>query len=239
MILPLGPVSNQQDEPPPAIIKDEYAKYWWALALTLGLAAVGRLVAADVFGALISGIVAFIAWYMVRESCARMSQYCVLLFGVCCMMEAIFEFIALATSLPGRRMEHTSRVPMSDSKVTYTTVVETHPFFDPSQGWHYNFQSGMKIMTVLSLIASAALSWTTYSLYPTNLFDDDVGGGGGGYNGRLLGAGASGGGGSYQAFGGSSPSGAGQRLGGGGGGSGGGGRPPAVFEGVGQRLGSG
>uniref|UniRef100_A0A7S1WGM8 Uncharacterized protein n=1 Tax=Alexandrium catenella TaxID=2925 RepID=A0A7S1WGM8_ALECA len=238
MILPLGgPMGMTEDEPPPSIIKEEYSTYWWALVAILSIVAVGRAVALDVFGGIVSVMVGFFAWYMVRDGCAKMTQYCLLMFGICCAMEAMFEFISLATSLAGRRTEHTTRAPVTDSKVSYTTVVETHAFFDPAMGWHYNFQSGMKIATFLSLILSACLSSVTYNLFPSRLFDEEaMGGGGAGGNGRLLGN-SPGGGGGYQGFG--STSGGGRPLGGGGGGpvGGSGGRPP-LFEGTGQRLGA-
>mmetsp|Transcript_31908 Transcript_31908/g.72504 ORF Transcript_31908/g.72504 Transcript_31908/m.72504 type:complete len:246 (+) Transcript_31908:140-877(+) len=219
MVVPMGGVTMQEENMAPSIVKDEYAKWWWALLAFLSVVSIGRIVAADVFGALISGIIAFTAWYMVRENCAQMSQYCVMMFGLCCALQAIFEVIAVAMIVSGRSTERTTRTPVSPSKVTYTTVVETHPFFDTTMGWHYNFQSGMKIVTAFSMIVAAMLSHVTYNVFPSALFSDggSADGSSPAMGGRLLGTGpagyGTGAGNAYQGnFG--TPSGAGHRLGG-------------------------
>merc|ERR1719230_974909 len=92
---------------------------------------IGRIVAGDGFGALAVVLVACIAWYMVRDNCSQMSQSCVMMFGMMCTIQTVFEVINLATNAGGRK--------------TTTTTVVTHPFFDEAQGWHYNFQSAMMV----------------------------------------------------------------------------------------------
>merc|ERR1740121_3363726 len=97
-----------------------------------------------------------------------MSQYCVMMFGVLCLMQAIFDLISLLSVVNGRTAEHTTSKTVADNKVTYTTVVETHPLFDEALGWHYNFQSAMKIATPVAMLLGAMLCKASYNHFPTS-----------------------------------------------------------------------
>merc|ERR1719160_1274952 len=92
-------------------------------------------------------MMAIIAWYMVTNDCAKMSQYCVLLFGFMCLMNAVLEFVTLASCMPGRQTSRT-QTPGTNSatSTSYTVTIEKHPFFDASAGWLYNHQSAMMIV---------------------------------------------------------------------------------------------
>jgi len=251
MILPLGPMGGMQDEAgePPLEVQEKHSYGWWCLfVLFVGLFLV-QILAVDVFGALFTGIMASVVWFMVSNHCAQMSQYCLFLFGLMCGIQAIFEMLSLTTLAGGRKMQHTTAsAPSRDGKttsVTYTTVVETHPFFDSDMGFQYNIQSAAKIYSPLVMGLGFALAYWSYHAYPGNLFsasDDELGpmlgerrvGGGG-----RLGGGAGGGrdyGGPGVSLGGGSRGSPGQ-------GSGSGAAPypptnqPPVFQGTGQRLG--
>lgn len=95
----------------------------------------------------------------------------------------------LAVSVGGRRTQHVTRKPISDSKMSYTTVIETRPFFDKSEGFTYNMQSWMMIASAVMMLLGSLLAYMTYNAYPTALFagdfDDDYPpiAGGDGFNG--------------------------------------------------------
>mmetsp|Transcript_16530 Transcript_16530/g.34921 ORF Transcript_16530/g.34921 Transcript_16530/m.34921 type:complete len:230 (+) Transcript_16530:110-799(+) len=189
MVLPLGGAGLQDlpgSEAPP-IVKDSYSKWWWALATFLVLACIGRLVAVDPGGALITGIIAAVAIYMVKDDCARMSQYCVLMFSIICAMQFVFDLITLCGNVGGRQSQHTTSTVVDGTKTSYTTVVETHPFFAKEQGWHYNFQSAMLITTPVAMLASVVLACASYRCYPNPLFPES------GAEGGFMGGGAQGG----------------------------------------------
>lgn len=193
----------------------------------LGAVCVGRFVATDIWGGLLTGIMAVTVWYMVTDDCAKMSQVCVLLFGFMCMTNSVLEFVTLTSCLGGRRTSRTESRPMAAeggaSSTTYTVTIETHPFFDDKAGWSYNQQSAMMIVCPIAALLGAALSYYCYHAFPASLFAEGEDGGGGNRG--------------VQNFGGG-------RLGGGGGG--GGGAPIArtsqpaytTFGGEGHRLGS-
>jgi len=207
-----------------------------------------QILAVDVFGALFTGIMASVVWFMVSNHCAQMSQYCLFLFGLMCGIQAIFEMLSLTTLAGGRKMQHTTAsAPSRDGRttsVTYTTVVETHPFFDSGMGFQYNIQSAARIYSPLVMSLGFALAYWSYHAYPSSLFsprDDELGPVLGE---RRVGGGRLGGGAGGQDYGGP-----GVTLGGGsrgppgrGPGNNGAapyspGNQPPVFQGTGQRLG--
>jgi len=178
-------------------------------------------VALNVFGGLVMLMITFWSYYMVKNNCREMSQYCMFSFGLMCIMQAVFELIPLCMSVGGRRKENTVVGGNANGMHgngygtetrTYTTTIEITPFFDKSQGWHYNFQSGMMIASFSVMLIAALLAHITYRAYPTSLFDDvegdaegqsfnrgggdyRYGGGGGGRYGGTAGGGGGGGGG--------------------------------------------
>ncbi|CAK0851847.1 unnamed protein product, partial [Prorocentrum cordatum] len=208
MVIPLGPLGAGGATPPqsqqaPDVVKESHATWWWLLALLLLVLAVGRIVAGDVFGALAIVLIAFIAWSMVRDGCAGMSQSCVMMFGLMCAIQTVFELINLATNAGGRKTTTVTPAAVDGNTMTYTTTVETHPFFDEAQGWHYNFQSATMVAAPVVMFLGGALAYVSYRHYPSALFSDD----GGLEGGSVLGGG----------FGGAPPSAAGYGSGGGGG----------------------
>lgn len=233
MVLPLGPMNIPQ-EGAPAAVKDRFSRWWWVLMGLLIAVCIGRVIAADIFGALLSGIMAVIAWYMVTNDCAKMSQYCILLFGFMCLMNGVLEFVTLASCLGGRQTSRTETAPTTSANTTtsYTVTIDKHPFFDATAGWFYNQQSLMMVICPLAAFLGAALAYFSYNAFDTSLFSEE---GEGGNEAQNFGGGRLGGG--FGAMGGAG--------GGGGGGSAfqnGAGRPqaaPSLWSGSGQRLGSG
>lgn len=206
-----------------------------------------------------SGLCAFICYYMVKDDCINMSQYCVLLFGFMSVLNCILEVINLAGNLGGRseRTENGGPDPSqlaTGQATTYTVTIKTtvHPFFDPTGGFVYNAQSATMIACPVMSLLGALLSKLTYGSYTTSLFSDQGEAGAAGsfgtYGNGYGGAGNAGGGGSMYGggFSGASGTSAGSGFGGASGTPGGGrplGRPaasgPKLFEGSGQRLGNG
>jgi hypothetical protein len=248
MVVPLGGAGAMGDtgmmdpEPPPAI-KNSHYKWWWVLVVLLCCVCIGRFCGTDFLGGVMSGIMAFIVYYMVKENCSKMSQYCLMVFGFMCLMNTILECIALVGLLGGRTEQTTAMSPPvgsdSGTKTTYTVTLEKHPFFDKSQGPVYNIQSAMMIASPVCNLIGCLLAYWSYNAYPTSLFEDreeDIrpfagrGGMAGGFGGGMAG-GYGGGQSATPAY-----SGSGHVLGGAGAAN----RPnqPRLFEGSGQRLGS-
>lgn len=259
MVIPLGPMGGAAGGldtpmvPTPAVVKERWSKWWWVLFSLNIFVCVGRLLAADVFGALVTGLTAFICYYMVNNDCANMSQYCILLFGFLCLINGILDLVNLAGNAQGRETRKasppTSQGDLSSGSQSTTVVITTtkHPFFDPTGGFLYNAQSVMMIVSPVAALLGAFLSWLTYSSFTTSLFAEPAENGGsqGGFGGYGTAyGGAPGGGGYYSgasgtaggpAFTGSAgPAGGGRPLG-----SVAAAAPPRLFEGSGQRLGSG
>jgi len=255
-----GGLSNQ--EVPDELKEGKFRCLWWCLFTTCFLTMVGTFVALNVFGGLVFLILTIWSYYMVKNNCAEMSQYCMFSFGLMCAMQAIFELITLCMSVGGRRTESTVGGPSQGGGMhgpggapgaygthtrtdSYTTTIVTKPFFDEASGWHYNLQSAMMIVGLVVMLLGALLAKYTYGSYPNGLFEEpaesqqesqQLGGGGGAYNRQGGGGGYGGGGGggyhNYQTGGNRAPAGGNQT----------GNQPrsqqPAMFGGSGQTLGS-
>jgi len=197
MVIPLGGMGGggagmggmlPEDAGPPQVVKDYHAKFWWFLLFLLVCVCAAEFAAMDIFDAVFTGLLGVVVWYMVKKDCAQMSQYCLMMFGIMCAIQSVFELISLVSSLGGRKTSHTETKTLGESSTSYTTVVETHPFFDPTQGFQYNVQSAVKIISPVTMVIACFLCWLTYRAYPTSLFatgDEENEGGrlGGGYGG--------------------------------------------------------
>mmetsp|Transcript_519 Transcript_519/g.1421 ORF Transcript_519/g.1421 Transcript_519/m.1421 type:complete len:228 (-) Transcript_519:75-758(-) len=174
MVIPLGPLPMAGPESVPDVVKDKYAKFWWALVASLVALAVGEVVTHDVFAVLFHALLAGILFFLVKDGCKNMSMYCLLMVGMLCGLQAFFETLALAGSLAGRRTTNTIMKPGSGANVTtYTTEVTVHPFFDKSQGFLYNAQSTLMIISPLVMVLTATLAYYTYNEFSTPLFPDE------------------------------------------------------------------
>mmetsp|Transcript_97030 Transcript_97030/g.212027 ORF Transcript_97030/g.212027 Transcript_97030/m.212027 type:complete len:243 (-) Transcript_97030:151-879(-) len=176
MILPsLGP-ENEEDAP--LVVKDFWSKLWWALWAGLLAGAVLNVMAGDVFGTVFMLAVALVVHYMVSDNCKHMSQYCLVLFGVMVFIQALFDSVTLLTMVDGRTTQHrtvtTSLSP--DGRSTTQTIkveVESHSFFDSAQDLRYNMQSAVRIASPVLMIFAAMLSYWTYNEFPSTPGSDD------------------------------------------------------------------
>merc|ERR1719329_502243 len=108
-----------------------------------------------------------------------MSQYCILLFGFMCLMNAVLEFVTLASCLSGRQTSRTVSEPtVGGTSTSYTVTIDKHPFFDKTAGWFYNQQSSMMIACPVAGFLGAALAYFCYNAFPSSIFADDGSGGG-------------------------------------------------------------
>merc|ERR1719343_305455 len=101
---------------------------------------------------------AIIVWFMVKDHCKNMSQYCLMLFGIMCVIETVFDLIGLFTTVGGRKESHTSSMPIGNHQMSYTTIVETHRFFDGEMDFRYNVQSAVKIISPVVMLIGAFLA---------------------------------------------------------------------------------
>lgn len=231
MVIPFGGMM-MTNQPTPPVIKEVHWRRWFVYAVSLAALCIFDVIAVDIFGAIYDAIMCGIVVYMIRRECLNMSQYCLMLFGLMCLIQTVFNVISLVGSIHGRKSQHSTSLPGfggQDKTMAYTVVVEKHPFFDPTMGFKYNCQSAVKIATPALMLAGVVLSYFSYSAFPTDDPGDDYGdtlplGGGspGGFygTGQTLGGGSFGGGGTQAAGRNSRPSaqrpfeGKGQRLGG-------------------------
>mmetsp|Transcript_89891 Transcript_89891/g.159939 ORF Transcript_89891/g.159939 Transcript_89891/m.159939 type:complete len:230 (-) Transcript_89891:82-771(-) len=181
MVVPLGGGGFQQQEAPaPAVVKESYSYWWWALFAGYIATAGVEIMGGDAFGMLFTLIMAGIIYYMVSNSCANMSMYCILVFGLISSFEALFSLLTLMSELGGRSSTSTVVSSKEGSSTTYTTTVTTHAFFDGSLGVKYNMQSVAYLIMPIIMALGATLSWYTYKAYPVSLFgdfdDEEVGG---------------------------------------------------------------
>jgi len=174
MVVPLGGL----DMPPgsmeaPQYVKEYHAIWWWAVVLIFAYLCIARFVAMDVFGAFNTGIMCYLAWYLVSDQCAKMSQCCVLYFGIMCLTNGLFDLLPLLAGLGGRVAEFTEYGKSSETgATTYTVTIERHPFFDGSMGNFYNYQSCCMIACPIVMLLGTLMAYTTYSAYATSLFAD-------------------------------------------------------------------
>jgi uncharacterized membrane protein YeiB len=208
VLMPMGPMGGGgmgMDMPVPEVVREKHAKFWWAFFALILASLVVELLAIDVFGVLFAALMAFIVWYMVKNQCRNMSQYCLFIFGVMCLIEALFELLTLATVVGGRdssaTTESTSKDDEGNTVIYYTTTVTETSFFDWSQGVTYNAESIGYILSPSVMVVGAVLCYYAYNAYDTSLWGDDLedgrmddwdnrrgmggGGGGGGFNRRF------------------------------------------------------
>eukprot|EP00933_Yihiella_yeosuensis_P060845 TRINITY_DN63645_c0_g1_i1.p1 TRINITY_DN63645_c0_g1~~TRINITY_DN63645_c0_g1_i1.p1 ORF type:complete len:237 (+),score=50.22 TRINITY_DN63645_c0_g1_i1:95-805(+) len=235
MVVPLGPGLDPPNVAVPTVVKESYSKYWWGVVVLFASLAVAEAVSGDVFATLFMCIMGGFCYFMVTDGCKNMSQYCLLLFGIMSCFQFLLEFITLCAHIGGRRSSETAVTHGEDGKLTYTTTVTTHKFFDPKMGGRYNLQSCCMIASPIMMALSGAISYFSYNAYSSSLFPDEdesfggSSGGAAGYGGAgnaRMGymGGMGGGGGRYQQ---SPPQQSWQTQSTG----------PSLFQGTGQRLG--
>lgn len=173
MVFPLG---MEMAQPPiPESIKSTYAKYWWFLTFLFFVMSIVTMVSGDILGGILVLLITIICFILVRNDCEQMTQPCILMFGLLCFIQSIFEIITLAINVGGRKEEKTTREEVDEggtTRTTYTTTVEEHPFFCDEMGWQYNLQSWKMIILPCVLLLAVILCYLTYQQYPDSFFDD-------------------------------------------------------------------
>eukprot|EP00929_Paragymnodinium_shiwhaense_P000225 TRINITY_DN100474_c0_g1_i1.p1 TRINITY_DN100474_c0_g1~~TRINITY_DN100474_c0_g1_i1.p1 ORF type:complete len:232 (-),score=50.21 TRINITY_DN100474_c0_g1_i1:112-807(-) len=176
MLIPVGgPNAGLPDAEPPVAVKETYSCWWWTLFVFFVSVGVARFVAEDPFGGLLTLLMAYIVYHMVQANCAKMSQYCVFMFGTMCIMNAMFESIAMFAALGGRSSQTQQATTSAENPnvTVYTLKVEKHPFFDQKLGFVYNLQSALMIASPVSLLFGTLLAYYTYHAFPSSLFEQD------------------------------------------------------------------
>mmetsp|Transcript_22620 Transcript_22620/g.49639 ORF Transcript_22620/g.49639 Transcript_22620/m.49639 type:complete len:243 (-) Transcript_22620:150-878(-) len=197
--------SSPVDGEVPQVVKEVHSIFWWMLlSLFLALSVV-RVVAEDVGGAFSSGLLALLVWCMIRDNCTKMTKVGCMLFIMVCTLQVFLDGITLCGSVGGRKKY--TRLPSSgdDKRIVVTTVIESVPFFDASQGTTYNLQSATIVAAPALVALGVVLGYLSYSAFPSppeeGYRDDDIiflapaAGGGRAYGSTTLGGGFGGGGG--------------------------------------------
>jgi hypothetical protein len=232
MVVPLGapPMGDEpflQEMPAPESVQKTYWKWWWLICVLYILMVMARWYAGDVWGGIVSLVMALWAYMLVRDNLKNMTQMCLFFFGVVTLFQFAMDLISLLTCIHGRVFEQQTASPVhttgSTETVNYAVTITYYPFFCRKQTFLYNFQSGLMIACVVMDLVGIALATSTYNAFPTSMFEEpDLR--------RNIGPGG------FDDYG-------SQRGGGRGGGGNPGGRPQnpgstfRVFEGAGNRLG--
>lgn len=156
----------------PQVVKERHAVFWWFAVALMNILWTVRFATFDVFGASNTGMLAFLAYYLVRDGCQNMSQCCVLYFGLLCFTNGLFDVLPLLASMGGRTTETTEYKPSEAGTKVYTVTIEKYPFFDTAKGSFYNFQSVVMICSPIVMFIGALVASKTYGAYETSLFAD-------------------------------------------------------------------
>eukprot|EP00928_Gymnodinium_smaydae_P079719 TRINITY_DN63579_c0_g1_i1.p1 TRINITY_DN63579_c0_g1~~TRINITY_DN63579_c0_g1_i1.p1 ORF type:complete len:235 (+),score=41.82 TRINITY_DN63579_c0_g1_i1:92-796(+) len=157
----------------PRVVREKYVYGWYVLFALWVVLAILRIVISDIIGAVMCGIMAYFVQFMVRQDCAKMSQYCLFLMGFISSLNCTLEFIQLASVASGRVRQ--SEVVNSNGEAgstTYTVSFEKDPLFDGALGPLYNMQSAVMVVSPICWLISFVLSYFSYNAYSTFLFDD-------------------------------------------------------------------
>lgn len=154
-------LSLERESPPPQEVIDKLY-CWYALGVVLLGTAILRVVTLDVVGGVLSALMFCMTWLMVSDGMKAMPKYA-FVFGVLCMLCMFFDLVPLLVSLDGRcevayqpvSHEHTS----TGSSTVYTAVVKTTPLFDLSLGFLYNATSVAMILSPVTMLFGAYLSF--------------------------------------------------------------------------------
>merc|ERR1719272_711910 len=97
------------------------------------------------------------------------------MFGVLCAFNAFFELLPLIQAANGRVSRKVVPGPMQPDagKQTFSVIVETPPFFDPTQNWIYNLQSACMIFSPLTFLFGAILANKTFNIMQ-NILDGGI-----------------------------------------------------------------
>lgn len=145
--------------PPQAVVNQRPA--WLFLIALLGGTLLLRLVALDVLGTLLCGLLMLLSAVIIRDGMHELPKFS-LLFGLLCGINLSFNIMTTVSSMLGGRVsQHVDPLGSQDfvdanthtHQLTYTLTVHHTPFFDATRGLLYNVQSvGMIAMPVSMLL---------------------------------------------------------------------------------------
>mmetsp|Transcript_32789 Transcript_32789/g.78424 ORF Transcript_32789/g.78424 Transcript_32789/m.78424 type:complete len:233 (+) Transcript_32789:134-832(+) len=145
--------------PPPQEVLDQ-VWLWKLLMAGFTLVFILQVVALDVAGALLTGLLLGFGWIMLRDGMTEMAKYA-LIYAVLCGLNFFFEVLPLISEISGRVTRRaelaTPTIEVNGTRVTtYTLATQTHPFFDPPLGLAYNAES------LAMLLGPACMGLGTY-----------------------------------------------------------------------------
>lgn len=152
----------------PQEVKDQ-KPWWYALLGLLVLTLVVRIVALDLAGAMLSGLMLGFGIVIVRDDMAGVDKYNIV-FGLLCSLNFFFDVLPLLAMMGGRRKEEItpSKRTLEDDtgygRETFSVTVKTYPFFDRSQGLVYNAESLSMILSSLCMLMGAILSFRAHDI---------------------------------------------------------------------------
>lgn len=162
--------------------------WWYVLIVLLVVTMLVRIIGMDLAGALLTLLMLGFAVIIVRDDMAELEKYN-LVFGLLCALNFFFDILPLLSMLSGRRREEirpTQSVTVDgggyEKEQTFSVTVKTYPFFDRDQGIVYNAESLSMILSAVSMLAGALLSFRAHDImmreHPPMDWDADVAAGG-------------------------------------------------------------
>lgn len=171
--------------PPPQVVLDQLC-LWKLLIAGFSVVLVLKVIAIDIAGALLTGLLLGFGLLMLSEGMQEMPKY-VSIYAVLCGLNFLFEMLPLMSELSGRttRVTHVNKLPQESSGTSvtqYTLVTQVTSFFDPSMGFVYNAESMsilvepcfMALGCYLATVAHEEIQRTLPSGTANDFLDDSV-----------------------------------------------------------------
>mmetsp|Transcript_101242 Transcript_101242/g.264004 ORF Transcript_101242/g.264004 Transcript_101242/m.264004 type:complete len:252 (+) Transcript_101242:145-900(+) len=152
-----------EGSPPSQAVLDQRPQ-WLFLAFALGATLLMRMVAFDILGGLLCGLLLLIAVLVMRDGMSGLPKFG-LLFGMMCGVNCAFYLLPVISGVVSGRSERrvvpVEAVRYKDMhQLTYTLTVRTTPFFDADAGTLYNVQSVGMLMMPMCMLLGAYLGIT-------------------------------------------------------------------------------
>mmetsp|Transcript_80834 Transcript_80834/g.152778 ORF Transcript_80834/g.152778 Transcript_80834/m.152778 type:complete len:259 (-) Transcript_80834:89-865(-) len=180
----LSPEMLMVTGPPPQSVLNQ-RPLWLGLMAFLGTTLLLRVIALDILGSLLCGLMICLAAVVIRDGMRELPKFS-LMFGLLCGINCIFYAIPVLGSVVSGRSER--RVDPVDSstyhdtsghmqRLTYTLTVRTSAFFDLNRGFMYNVQSAGELMMPMAMLLGTYLGFTAHNEFQNHmseyLLDDE------------------------------------------------------------------
>lgn len=148
--------------PPASVLK--LLPAWYVFVFILVINAVLRLAVHDVLGGIVLIMMLIITYVMIRDHMRNMPGFC-LMFSILCVVNFIFDVIPLLSTVGGKTKTTVTPVQTVTAAGTrqtiYSETVRKTPFFDATQGFRYNLESVVMIISpVVGFIGMWLAIWT-------------------------------------------------------------------------------